>query len=51
MDYKQMYYELVEDLVGLLGQVLGECVFDDDTLELAVEDAYDRLLEEVDNGE
>ena len=44
MDYEQMYYELVEDMTALLGQILGEVVFDDYILELQVEEMYNKLV-------
>lgn len=43
MDYEQMYYELVEDMTALLGQILGEVDFDDYELQLIVEEKYDEL--------
>ena len=47
MDYEQEYNILVEEMVGLLGQILGEVVFDDYELQLIVEEKYNELADQL----
>lgn len=47
VDYKEKYEELKEDMVGLLGQILGECdLTQTDGLEPIVSKYYNDLVEE-----
>lgn len=43
MNYEQEYNILVEDMVALLGQILGEVTFDDCELQLIIEEKYNEL--------
>ena len=47
MDYEQMYYELVEDITAILGQILGEVVFDNYELQLMIEEKYNELADQL----
>lgn len=47
IDYKEKYEELKEDMIGLLGQILGECdLTQTDGLEPIVAKEYNDLVEE-----
>lgn len=47
VDYKEKYEELKEDMIGLLGQILGECdLTQTDGLEPIVLKYYNDLVEE-----
>ena len=43
MNYEQEYNILVEEMVALLGQILGEVTFDDYELQLIIEEKYNEL--------
>ena len=47
IDYEELYYNLVEDMAALLGQILGECEFDDYNLELLIEEKYNELANQL----
>lgn len=47
IDYKEKYEELKEDMIGLLGQILGECdLTQTEGLEPIVSKYYNDLVEE-----
>lgn len=47
IDYKEKYEELKEDMIGLLGQILGECdLTQTEGLEPIVAKEYNDLVEE-----
>ena len=43
MNYEQEYNILVEEMVALLGQILGEVTFDDYELQLIIEEKYNEF--------
>ena len=50
VDYKQKYEELKEDMIALLGQIIGECdLSETDGLQEVVENYYNNLIEEEGN--
>ena len=52
VDYKKEYEQLKEDMIGLLGQILGECdLTQTDGLEPIVSKYYNDLVEENEEDE